>query len=111
MLINREPLKSQVPSRTIMRLHRTRKINRRFHSQISHAILHDLEINRDDTRHFNSATERDFAISLREVQISDAEFGAGDVDWEVDFAAATEILDVAVSAVFGTTCWKLEEMV
>lgn len=38
---------------------------------------------------------------MGEVQVAYAELGAGDVDGEVDFAAAREVFDVAVSAVFG----------
>lgn len=37
------------------------------------------------------------------MEVSDGELGAGDVDGEVDFGAAGEILDVAVSSVFRTT--------
>lgn len=36
-----------------------------------------------------------------EVQVSDGELGAFDVDGQVDFATAREVLDVAVPAVFG----------
>lgn len=39
----------------------------------------------------------------REVQVSDAEFGAFDVDGEVDFTTPREVLDVAVAAVFWAT--------
>jgi hypothetical protein len=69
-----------------MRLNRTRKIEWRFHPQISHTILHDFEVDGDDTRHFNGATEGYFTISLGEVEISYGKFGPSYVDWEVDFA-------------------------
>ena len=36
------------------------------------------------------------------MEVSDGEFGAGDVDGEVDFGAAGEVLDIAVSSVFRT---------
>ena len=105
MLINRETLECQIPTRTIMRLDRSWQIKRGFHPQISHTILHDLKIDGNNTSHLDSATERDLAVSLREMEIADAEFGALDVDGEVDFAASAEILDVAVSTMFGTACF------
>jgi len=40
---------------------------------------------------------------LGEVEVTDGEFGAGDVDGEVDFGAAGEVFYVCVSAVFGAT--------
>lgn len=102
MLINREPLKRQIPSRAIMRLHRTREINRRFHPQILHPVLHNGEIDSDDAGHLDSATERNLAVALREMEVAHAELGAFDVDGEIDFATSAEVLDVAISAVFGT---------
>jgi hypothetical protein len=38
------------------------------------------------------------------MKIADAEFGALDVNGEVNFAASGEILDVTVSTVLGTSC-------
>ena len=38
------------------------------------------------------------------MKIADAEFGALDVDWEVDFAASGEILNVTIPTVLGTSC-------
>jgi len=70
-----------------MRLNRTREIERRLHAQISHPILHNLEVYGNDTRHFDGATERDFSVSLREVEISYGKLGTSDVNWEVDSAA------------------------
>ena len=42
-------------------------------------------------------------VLTREVQVSDAEFGALDMHWQVDFAAAREVLDITVTAVLGAT--------
>jgi hypothetical protein len=39
----------------------------------------------------------------REVEVSDAEFGALHVDGEIDFATSREVLDVTVAAVFWST--------
>jgi len=47
------------------------------------------------------------------VQIADGEFGAGDMDGEVDFGAAGEVFDIGVAAVFRTAlaCQFLPEKV
>lgn len=87
-----------------MRLNRPGKINRTLHTQILHPVLHNLKVNSNDTGHLDSATERDLAVALREVEIAHAELCAGDVDGEEDFAAPAEVFDVAVSAVFRTAC-------
>lgn len=39
---------------------------------------------------------------LQEVQIADAEFRAGDMDGQVDFASPAQVLDVAVTAMLGS---------
>jgi hypothetical protein len=57
MLIDGESLKSEITAGAIVGFNRSRKIERRFHPEISHAIFHDLEVNGDDAGHFNSATE------------------------------------------------------
>ena len=53
-----------------MRLDRTGQVNWGFHAQISHAVLHDFEIDGYDAGHLNGATERDFAVALREMEIA-----------------------------------------
>jgi hypothetical protein len=80
-----------------VRFDRPRQVKRRFHSQIRNSILHDLEVNSDDTRHLDCPTERDFTITLGEVQISNTEFCPLDMHREKDLAAAAQVLDVAVS--------------
>jgi hypothetical protein len=101
MLIHTEPLKVNVPSRAKLRLHRTRDINRRLHRKLLHATLHHREVDSNNPRHLNRTTERDLAIALREMQIADGELRSLDVYGEVHFAAAREILDIAVAAVLG----------
>jgi hypothetical protein len=86
-----------------MRLNRSWEIKGRFHPQISHAILHDLEVDGNNTSHLDSTAERNLAISLREVKVSDTEFGTLNMDREIDFATTTQIFDVAVAAVFRTS--------
>jgi hypothetical protein len=44
------------------------------------------------------------------MKVSDAEFSAFDVNGEVDFAPAAQVLDVAVSAMFGTS-WFIISMI
>jgi len=51
--------------------------------------------------HLNSPTEGNLSISLTEMKITDTEFGARNVDREIDFATSTQILDVTVAAVLG----------
>ena len=107
MLINREPLESQVATRTVMRFNWSWEIDWRFHSQIRHTILHDFEIDGDDTGHLDSSTEGDLTVTLREVQITDTKFCPLDVDWEEDFAAAAQVLDVTISTMFRATCYEV----
>jgi len=90
-----------------MRLNWSWEVDWRFHSQIRHAILHDFEIDGDNTRHLDSSTEGDLTVTLREVQITDTEFRSLDVDWEEDFAATAQVLDIAISAMFRTTCYEV----
>lgn len=99
--VNRESLEIDMSSRSKIRLHRSRNVNRRFHGQLLDAILHHFEFYGNHTCHFYGAAKGDFAIALGEVEVAHAEFGAGDVDGEVDFRAAGEVFNVAVSAVFG----------
>lgn len=103
MLINREPLESQVPSRPIMRLHGSGQVNRALHTQILHPILHHLKVHSHHAGHLDRATEGDLAIALRKVQVANGELCTSDVYGKEDFAAPTEVLDVAVAAVFGTS--------
>jgi hypothetical protein len=101
ILIHTEALKVNIPAGAKLRLHRTRDINRRFHRELLHATLHDGEIDRNHTRHLNSATERNLAIALREMQIADGELRSLHVHGKVHFAATRQVLDIAVAAVLG----------
>ena len=92
-----------------MRLHRTWKVNWGFHPQVRDAVLHNLEIDGYDSGHLDGATEGDLAVALGEVEITDGEFGAFYVHGEEDFASAGEVLDVAVSSVFGAA-WVLLDL-
>ena len=82
-----------------MRLHGPRQEKRTLHRQILHAILHHRELERDDARHLDCPTKGNFSVALREVQVSDAELGAFDMDGQVHLAPSTQVLDVAVTAV------------
>lgn len=58
--------------------------------------------------HLNSPAEGYLSISLTEMKIPDAEFGPRNVDWEIDFATSTQVLDVTVSAVLGPAFrWRI----
>jgi len=79
LLIHRETLKVYHSSGSKLRLYRTGNVNGRLHSKLLHSVLHDAELERDDARHLNRAAETDFSVSLREVQVPDAELCAFDV--------------------------------
>ena len=101
ILVNAEPFKRQIPAWSIVRLHRPGQEERGFHAQVRHAVLHDVELDRDDAGHLDGAAEADLAVALREVQVADAELGSLDMNGKVDLAAAAEVLDIAVSAMLG----------
>ena len=99
LLVDAEPFKRQIPSGAVMRLHWPRQEERALHVQIPDAALHHRQLQRDDAGHLDGAAKGDFAVALGEVEVADAELGAGDVDGEEDPAAAAQVLDVAVAAV------------
>lgn len=102
LLINTKPLKSEIPTGSIMRLNRPRQEKRTLHIQILHTILHHAQLQRNHPRHLDSATERNLAITLREMQISNGEFRPGHVDGKECPAATAQVLDIAVASVLGT---------
>lgn len=65
-------------------------------------MFEDAEFDGDATGHFDGAAEGNFAVALGEVEVAYGELRSRDVDGEVDFAAAGEVFDVAVSAVLDT---------
>ena len=101
LLIDAEPFKRQIPSGPIMRLDGSRQKQRTLHIQIPNPALHDRQLQRDDAGHLDGAAKGDFAVALGEVEVADAELGAGDVHGQEDAAAAAQVLDVAVAAVLG----------
>ena len=102
-LIHAKPLKIQHPPRPKTRLHRPRYVNRGFHIQRFHPALHHAELQRNHPSHLDRPAETNLPVALREMQIPDAELGAGHVDGEIYFRPAGEILDIAVSAVLRAT--------
>ena len=82
MLIHTEALKSQVSAGAIMRLHGPGQEERGFHVEVLNTVFHDGEFDGDDARHFDGAAEGNLPVALREVEVADAEFGAGNVDGE-----------------------------
>ena len=99
VLIDAESLKGQIPARSVMGLHGSRQEERALHVQVLHAAFHHRQFQRDDASHLDRAAERYLPVALREVEIANAELGAGDVYWEEDFAASAEVLDIAVAPV------------
>lgn len=103
VLVDAEAFKVNVPTGAELRLDGTRDVDGGFQAQVGHAVLHDLEVDGNDPRHLDSTTKGDFAVALREVQVTDRELGAGDVHGEIDLAAAGEVLD-AVDGVSQLCC-------
>lgn len=102
VLVDTEALKVNIPTRAELGLHGAGDVNWALHVEMLDAALHDAELHCDASGHLNGAAEADFAVALAEMQVSDTEFGARNVNGEVDFAAAGQVLDIAVSAVLGT---------
>lgn len=100
VVVDTEPFEGKISTGAELRLDRARVENGRFHAHLRHAVFDHVEFYGDCSGHFDGTAEGDFAVSLGEVEVSHGEFGAGDVDREVDFASAAEVFDVAVSAVF-----------
>jgi hypothetical protein len=100
VLVHREPLKIYIPPWSELRFHRPWDVDWGLHVQLLDASLHYRELERDHARHLDSAAERDLAIALREMQITHAELRTLDVHWEIYFAAARQVLDIAVPSVF-----------
>jgi hypothetical protein len=42
-------------------------------------------------------------VTLREVQVSHRELSTFNMNWEIDFAPPGEVLDIAISAMFGSS--------
>ena len=57
----------------------------------------------DHTTYLNRSTERNLAIALREMQVPNRELGPLDMHRQVNLAAARQVLDIAVAAVFRAT--------
>lgn len=101
MMIHTKALKRQIPPRSIMWLHRPWQEQWALHRQLLHPIFHHAQLQRDDAGDLNRAAEADLPVALAEMQVPNAELCTLDVDGEIDLAAAREVLDVAVAAVFG----------
>lgn len=54
------------------------------------------------THHLDSSTERELAVTLGEVQVTDSEIGPVDVDGEVAAGSAAEVLDVDITTVLAS---------
>jgi hypothetical protein len=96
-LVYAEPFKVDIPAWPKLGLYGARDVNGRLHPELRHAVLHDGKLECDDAGHFDGAAETDFAITLREVQIANAEFRAGHMHGQKDFGPARQVLDIAVS--------------
>jgi hypothetical protein len=50
-----------------------------------------------------------YILSLRKVQVSHRKLGTGDVDWKINLAPTTQILDIAITAMLGPACLIVSE--
>ena len=99
MLIDAEPFKVQGPPGTELRLHRSGYVHWRPEGQLVHPSGDHRKVYGDDSGHLYGAAKGNLAVPLGEVQITHGEPGALDVDRQVDFGTAGQVLDVAVSTV------------
>ena len=82
-----------------MRLHGSRQEQGALHIQIFNPILHHRQAQRDHPRHLDRATETDFPIPLREMQVPDAELGPRHMHGQESLGSPGQVLDVAVATV------------
>jgi len=55
--VDTEALEVDIPTRSELRLDRTRHVDRALHRQRLHAALHDREVDRDHASHLNGTAE------------------------------------------------------
>jgi len=117
MLIDGETLKINIAAWSELWLHWTRDIDGRLHSQFLHSVFHHGKLDGNNSSHLDSTANYNyqyipadramceqsltgnFSITLREVQIANAELCSLDMDWQIYLTATTQILNVTVSAV------------
>ena len=75
ILIHAEPLEGQVASRSKLRLNRSLVEDGRFHSEVGHTILHDIEFEGDNSGNFDGAAEGDLSVALYSLSISPPTIG------------------------------------
>jgi hypothetical protein len=80
VFIDREALKVDVPARAELGLNRAWDVDGTLQAHLGHTVFDDLKVDRDDTCHLDGAAERDLAITLREVQVTDRELGTRHMD-------------------------------
>ncbi len=97
LLVDRDALKNQEV--LVVRRHRRRLENRIFDAVLRHAVLDDIDLDVEPAGHLDGAAEGNFAVALAEMQIAHREACTRNIDREVDFRTARQILDVAVAAV------------
>lgn len=106
ILVDREALERQHSPGSKLRLYGTGDKDGALHVQVLDPALHQRELERDDAGHLDRAAERDLAVALAEVKISDGELGARDVHGEVSLAPARKVLDVAVATMLRATGYR-----
>ena len=81
-MVNGEPLKVDVPTRSELRLDWAGDVDRAPDAEFGEPVLDHLEVDGDDACHLDGAAEGDLAVALGEVEVAHAELGAGHVDGE-----------------------------
>src|SRR3954471_6653777 len=91
-------LKNEMPE--IARLYRTGLENWVHDSVLGDAAFDQVDSKIDPAGHFDGATERDFTIPLRKVDVAHGKSRSLHVNRKIDFRSAAQVLDVAVAAMF-----------
>src|SRR5262249_19054218 len=84
----------------IARFNRARLEDGLLQSVLLHSTLDQVDMEVDEARHLDGAAEGDLAIALREMKVAGRESRAFDIDRKIHSAAARQVFDVAVSAMF-----------
>lgn len=84
VLINAEAFKVDVPIRAKLCFDWARDEDRRLHVELLLTAFHDGEANGDDAGDLLSSTERDLAVALTEMKITNRELGTRNMDGKKD---------------------------
>lgn len=101
--VDGEAFERQHPAGTELRLDGTGEEDRALDPQRLHPLLQHVDLDRDNTRHLNRPTERDLAVSLREVQVSHRKSSSLHVHRQIRLTSPRQVLDIAIPAMLRST--------